>query len=206
MRLKERHADWIVVRINERDECEFRYRDQFNAAEIDRIVVYGQAGDDNIRIDDDICADAVLFGGDGDDHLRGGGGNTVLVGGDGDDHLTGGNGRNLLIGGSGADHLTGGDDEDILIARVTDYDNNLAALRRIQSIWIGPEVYSRRIAILTDPLFEFALNRTTVWDDNGRDVLTGGRGRDLYLANLVGGGIFDVLPDRRDDETVIDLG
>src|SRR5262249_6364603 len=68
-----------------------------------RIVVYGQAGDDNIQVAGSITTSAWLFGGAGNDQLKGGAGNDVLVGGAGDDMLIGGQGRDLLIGGFGAD-------------------------------------------------------------------------------------------------------
>jgi Ca2+-binding RTX toxin-like protein len=205
LRLKTGHPDTIVVRIRERDAGEFRYRDRFNAAEIGRIVVYGQAGDDRINISERIGIDAVLFGGAGNDRLQGGRGNDVLVGGLGDDWLSGGRGRNLLIGGLGADRLIGGGDDDILIGGTTDYDGDVLALRGILSVWTGPQVYTDRIAALTDANFDFALNGITVQDDNARDVLTGNRGRDWYLARLAGGGIRDAIADRHRDETATNV-
>src|SRR5262249_43210544 len=68
-----------------------------------RILAYGQAGDDDIRVAGGITLPAWLYGGAGNDRLMGGAGPDVLLGGAGDDDLLGGLGRDLLIGGVGAD-------------------------------------------------------------------------------------------------------
>ena len=100
-----------------------------------RVVVYGQAGNDAIRIDDDISLDAWLFGGFGNDVLIGGDGNSILVGGGGDDSLRGRSGKDILIGGRGRDLLFGGDDDNILIAGFSDVEGNEAMLKDIQREW-----------------------------------------------------------------------
>jgi Ca2+-binding RTX toxin-like protein len=200
LRQKEGHADTIVVRIREHDEYEF------NAALIDRIVVYGQAGNDRITIDNGLRVDTVLFGGAGDDQLEGGGGNNVLVGGAGEDQLRAGSGRDLLIGGAGSDRLTSGNGDNMLIAGFTDYDADLLALGRIESIWAGTDTYEQRIAMLTDSAFAYALSKKTVHDDNAADVLIGGSGRDWYLANFQGSGIYDQIKERKQNEVITDLG
>src|SRR5262249_27765167 len=58
-----------------------------------RIVAYGLAGDDDIKVASGISLPAWLFGGDGNDRLQAGGGDSLLVGGAGDDQLYGGQGR-----------------------------------------------------------------------------------------------------------------
>src|SRR5262249_45991333 len=83
------------------------------------LLAYGQAGDDTIQVAGSITLPTLLFGGDGNDTLKGGNGNNILVGGAGTDSLTGGRGRDLLIGGAGADTLTGNGGDDILIAGPT---------------------------------------------------------------------------------------
>ena len=45
-----------------------------------RLVVDGLAGDDDIQVDGNVTATVMLFGGDGNDRLKGGSGNNVLVG------------------------------------------------------------------------------------------------------------------------------
>src|SRR5262249_42139707 len=90
---------------------------------VTQLIAYGQAGDDAISVRAGINLPAILFGGDGNDQLKGGGGNNILVGGSGDDQLIGGSARDLLIGGAGADQLIGGADDDLLIAGSTTYDD-----------------------------------------------------------------------------------
>jgi Ca2+-binding RTX toxin-like protein len=78
------------------------------------VQVFGQAGNDTIRVDESNGAlPAVnLFGGDGNDTLIGGSGNDLLFGQAGNDTLVGGNGNDLLFGGDGNDTLTGGAGSD----------------------------------------------------------------------------------------------
>src|SRR5262249_34092411 len=49
-----------------------------------RIIAYGQEGDDDIQVAGTINTPAWLYGGDGNDRLKGGAGHDVLLGGDGD--------------------------------------------------------------------------------------------------------------------------
>ena len=77
-------------------------------------MVYAQAGNDDVKMDDGSTIPAWLFGGDGNDKLKGGAGHDVLLGGAGDDLLSGNAGRDLLIGGTGADHIVGNAGDDVL--------------------------------------------------------------------------------------------
>src|SRR5262249_49909240 len=99
------------------------------------LIAYGQAGDDSIQVTGSLSLPSLLFGGAGNDTLKGGSGNNILVGGAGNDSLTGGSGRDLLIGGTGADTLNGNGDDDLLIAGTTDYDANAAALFALMKEW-----------------------------------------------------------------------
>jgi uncharacterized delta-60 repeat protein len=145
-------------------------------------TLYGAAGDD------------VLFGGDGDDDLLGGDGNDVLVGGWGDDNLCGGNGRDLIIGGQDDDDLAGGSDEDILIGGYTIHDNDLAALDQIMAVWTSSSSFSTRVATLTNSTTGLLRNGYVI-DDNDRDEISGGSGRDLYFADMSksGDGVKDTV-------------
>jgi Ca2+-binding RTX toxin-like protein len=87
-----------------------------------KIVVYGQAGDDNIQIAAAILNQAWLYGDAGHDRLFAGNGPSLLIGGEGNDYLLGGGGRDVLVGGNGADQLLGNASDDILIAGFTTYD------------------------------------------------------------------------------------
>jgi Ca2+-binding RTX toxin-like protein len=80
------------------------------------IQVFGQAGDDQISLDETNGAlpAANLFGGDGNDTLIGGSGNDLLFGQGGNDTLLGKGGNDLLFGGAGDDTLTGGAGNDMV--------------------------------------------------------------------------------------------
>ena len=80
-----------------------------------RIVAFGQEGDDNIQLAGSLKLAAWLYGGQGNDRLRGGAGNDLLFGGLGSDQLLGGGGRDLLVGDAGADQLNGNAGDDILV-------------------------------------------------------------------------------------------
>jgi Ca2+-binding RTX toxin-like protein len=62
-----------------------------------RIVVFGQAGNDNVTIASTITRAAWLHGDDGNDTLTGGGGNDVITGGAGTDSQVGGAGNDTYL-------------------------------------------------------------------------------------------------------------
>src|SRR5262245_55587320 len=145
----------------------------------------------------------MVFGGDGNDLLKAGGGNSVLLGkggddlmlgGSGNDELNGGQGRDFLIGGTGADRLNGGPGGDILIAGFTAYDQNFSALTSLHDVWRDPELTdSQRMASIQNASLRNGvyLGSETVGDDNSADRLTGASGLDWFW--------FDPLLDRATD-------
>src|SRR5205807_3442784 len=68
IRADEDDADSIRVRINEKDFGRLKIRGTFSTP-LARIVVYAQAGDDNVKVDDDLTIPAWLYGGAGNDRL-----------------------------------------------------------------------------------------------------------------------------------------
>ncbi len=86
------------------------------------IQVFGQGGNDTISVDEANGAmpAANLFGGDGNDTLRGGSGNDLLFGQAGNDTLVGGAGNDFLFGGDGNDTLTGGAGNDQVFGEAGD--------------------------------------------------------------------------------------
>jgi Ca2+-binding RTX toxin-like protein len=177
-----------------------------------RLVAFGLGGDDVIDASNSIHLSAWLYGGDGNDSLKGGGGNDMLQGGAGNDSLSGVGGSDLLIGGTGADQIDGKGGQDILISGTTAFDANDAALMSILNEWTSGRTFAQRVANLmgtgTGPTFAARLNgsnflnadsakgNVTVLDDSDQDSLKGGAGTDLYFANLV--------LDSGDDSTVTD--
>jgi hypothetical protein len=172
----------------------------FNAASVSRIEIRTRGGNDIVIVGLEVTTpllidggagndlltagggDSVLLGGPGNDILVGGPGNNILVGGDGNDILIGAAGRDLLIGGKGSDVLSGGTGDDIVIGGYTTYDSNVASLDAIMAIWTSSASFSARVASLTGTGGMLKAG-TTVLDDDSKDVMDGGSGRDLYFAN-----------------------
>jgi uncharacterized repeat protein (TIGR01451 family) len=163
------------------------------AQPIDRIVVFALAGNDRVKVDENLKVSAWVYGGDGNDRLRGGAGNDVLVGGDRADKLNGSRGRDVLIGGRGADRLAGGRGSDLLVSGRTAFDDKAAALAAIVAEWSSSRSFKARVANLRGSGAGTRENRNdfldasgpdaTVLDDNDPDKLKGGTGRDWFLAN-----------------------
>src|SRR5262249_35845136 len=151
-----------------------------------RIVAFGQAGDDLIRLDrkrfrgreTTVAVGAVLDGGDGDDELSaegnsaanvllGAAGDDVLRGGRGNDFLSGGDGRDLLVGGWGRDTLKGGKGDDVLIGGVYTHSEVLSAIDSLLAAWGSSLSYEERVAELRrgGPDGRFPLDPLTVLDD-----------------------------------------
>jgi VCBS repeat-containing protein len=165
----------------------------------DKILVYGQAGNDTIKLDSAkiqgdtnyIHDTAILFGGAGNDNLdaKGSTANNVLVGGDGTDTLQGGSGRDLLFGGQGADTLRGGSGEDVLVGNATAHDANLNGLLALLSEWARTDAdYATRVSHLRGQSGgglngAYLLDSTTILDDAAIDQLYGETGVDLFFTS-----------------------
>jgi Ca2+-binding RTX toxin-like protein len=160
--------------------------------------VYGGSANDQITGNG---ADNELFGNGGNDTITGNGGNDILVGGAGNDTLKGISGQNILIGGTGADLLLGGTGEDLMFSGSTVYDTDPVVLKYLLAEWASVNPYQTRIDHLlgTTPggaNSTLTLNPTTAHNDTDADYLTGGTGRDWFLASSA----QDVLTDRAVDE------
>jgi Ca2+-binding RTX toxin-like protein len=165
--LPDADPDYIKVRINEHDVGRQKIRGTF-AASVSRIVVYGQAGNDDIRVDDDVTIPAWLYGGAGNDELRAGGGSDFLNGEDGNDKLFARGGNDLLDGGAGDDQLRGGTGTDTLNGGAGN-----------DELWGGT-------------------GNNVINGDTGNDILHGGQGNDVMFGGngddeLRGGGGNDRL-------------
>jgi hypothetical protein len=94
----------------------------FNANQVQSIIVHSGAGDDRVTLSNDMSATYVLGsagndtiqGGDANDTLTGADGNDQLFGGAGSDRLNGNGGNDTLSGDSGNDRLYGGGASDQL--------------------------------------------------------------------------------------------
>ena len=91
-----------------------------------RIVVFGGAGDDQIRLNSKLKFSAELHGESGNDLL------------------IGSKGRDLLIGGDGVDSLNGRGGEDILIGGLSDYTANPTATATLLNNFLGKGTFATR--------------------------------------------------------------
>ena len=132
----------------------------------------------------------VLFGGLGDDELRGNGGRDNLFGDTGDDLLDGGarldvlfggDGADTLIGGDGDDKLFGGDGDDVLIADAG--HDRLSGGSGGDLFVLGLEDLGGSIDQITD------------WDDGDRIIVRGLT--DETLQAITAGQISDFLAVRQ---------
>jgi hypothetical protein len=149
-----------------------------------RAVVYGQAGDDTIDATGSTDLALELYGGAGNDHLKGGSKDDVLDGGTGNDELIGGLGRDILVGGSGSDQLNSQSGDDILIGGLFLGEDltevRHAALLTVAGEWSSGDSFAARIAALSSYL------APRVTDDGVTDYLTGAAGSDWYFAHTSG--------------------
>jgi len=153
---------------------------------ISRIVVFGYGGDDTITIDSNLKAiPAYLYGGDGNDTLNAGAGNTLLDGGDGNDKLNGGAGNDLLVGGFGADTLSGGNGDDVLVSGSWAYSDDLYAAAAVMSVWGNPTaLYTSRVSTLRSGIGAaglYAFDAVSLVSDGLANTLTGASGSDWFL-------------------------
>jgi phospholipase C len=183
---------------------------QFNQT-ISRIEVYGQGGNDHITVDPAVTIPAFLFGGDGNDTIHAGGGNSVVVGGDGKDSLFGGSAPSILIGGDGKDDLEAGTGAALIIAGSTAHDLNFPALQALESEWSRNDgtTYQQKIDHLMGNTtggnnLSFFLNSSTVFQDGGKNSLTGGSAQDWFFAHLASNP-KDMLSGMTMDETVTEI-
>jgi hypothetical protein len=168
-----------------------------------------------IEVDTGFPTPTMLFGGAGNDRIKGGAGADIIDGGAGDDRIDGNAGRDLIIGGLGADNLHGVGDDDIVIGGWTIHDGDLVALDAIMAEWTSARDYSTRRLNLTSAATatagrangDYFLNETTVFDEGLVDSLFGEGQRDWFLANVDGDGLRtreDKL-DKKADETANDV-
>jgi phospholipase C len=175
--------------------------DQDFSQPISRIEVYGQDGNDSINVAPDVTNSVYVFGGNGNDTIQGGGGQTVIVGGSGDNVLTGGTGASIIIGGSGHEQLNTGAGSALLIAGTTNFDANAEALRALEAEWSRTDkTFAQKMAdligggpggknVIPNTTQHIVLDDTTVQSQGGRDHITRSEdtgAQDLVFAHIVG--------------------
>jgi acid phosphatase len=159
----------------------------FSTANISRIEIYGQGGNDLIKVEKNITLPAMIFGGSGNDLIQTGAGNTVVVGGTGNNQIVGGAGRDILVGGTGNTQIEAAG-QSILIAGTTAFGQNVEAWLTLESEWASADSLAMRVAALTNGVAGlgslFALNATTVFANGGHNHLEASSGMDWFFADL----------------------
>ncbi|MEL6896737.1 MAG: PKD domain-containing protein, partial [Planctomycetota bacterium] len=143
---------------------------------ISRVDAYGGDGDDDISTDRRLQIPVRLFGGTGNDKLRGATQNDYLDGGAGDDRLYGHDGQDVLIGGLGKDRLGGDKGDDLLISDGVQASSNTTP-DALMSRWAdsSASVADRINDLITD------LSAAMV-ADGARDTVDGNDGHDWLLS------------------------
>ena len=170
--------------------------------QLQRIVVFGGAGDDELTLDE-------TFGPLPPGEMDGGEGNDLLIGGDGADVLRGGAGNDTLLGNRGNDVVLGQDGNDLLIVNNGDGSDFLEGGADIDTVQvIGSDTQGDRIAITPQAeLVRIESSGPLALDasvgTSERLVVDGGRGNDtlraskglagLVALHLVGGEGNDLL-------------
>lgn len=222
IKVKTHDDDYYKITIRERQE-NVRHRGTL-FGDVDRILVFGMSSNDTITIDDDIEVNAEIWGGQGDDQIKGGSGHDAIFGEQGNDTLYGGDGRDLIVGGTGADRIHGDDSDDILIAGFTAFDTEYRSIpgsnvlsfqdqrRAVESIlaeWTSSRSFTSRLANLHGGTSSsrangsvYLLENQSVFDDNIKDTLWGDSGTDWFFANFDGdsSSIKDDVKDRNSAE------
>ncbi|MFO0905951.1 MAG: calcium-binding protein [Pirellulales bacterium] len=135
----------------------------FPISAFNRIVVYGQNGNDYITVDSRITTPAELYGDGGIDMLFGGSGPDVLWGGADNDQLYGYAGNDVVWAGSGNDFVYGGDGADTLF---------------------GEQGADYLYGELGDDVVVGGADNDMVNGGRGRNVLIGGLGVDYVWGDL----------------------
>jgi hypothetical protein len=204
-------SDVIVIEPRPGDQLQVRVKINghvagfFDSSDVQRIVVFGLAGNDKIVVSAGLDQSATIFGdngndvivaGSGDSQIAGGSGNDKIVGGAGDDTLCGDNGNDVIAGGGGSDTLFGEAGNDVLNGGVGD------------DLLLGGDGNDTLDgAVGNDHLYGQAGNDTLI-GGLGNNILVGGDGNDKLVARfgrniLIGGNGKDKLYGNAGDDILI---
>ena len=127
----------------------------------------------------------------GGDNITGSAAGGVLVAHNANNFISGGLGRSLIIGGFGKNIVFGGNSDDLIINGNTSYDNNIAVLQNILTIWQSSTLtYAQRLTALQASGPDQLKVGTTVFlaPSQGSIGPRFGRGNTLYESTLEGSG------------------
>ena len=148
-----------------------------------RIIVAALSGNDDIQIAGGVRLDTVLYGGPGDDRIKGGHGRNIEMGCEGDDELIGGNDSDLLVGGTGADRMVGGHGNDIFVGgNIVDAGHN------------EDDQYNDLVSVLNAGQIPPPLGAV---DDGAADKMTGSSGINTFYGHFQGSGVLDIVTGKK---------
>ncbi len=163
----------------------------YAAADVDQIVVHALAGNDHVHVGGyffgNTAKDAVIFGGDGNDHIVSSQGNDTIDGGAGSDFISsrGGNdvivdltGDNYVHAGDGDDVVTTGNGNDCIHGGSGDDQINAGDGHNWASGGSGNDII---IAGIGNDRLNGDLNNDLIVGGGGNDRIDGGRGRDVLI-------------------------
>ncbi len=139
----------------------------FSLADVTELNINAGAGNDHVVIADTVTLLAIVYGGQGNDHLKGGGGRNEMFGEGGNDHLVGNAGDDVLVGGLGNDRLLGLAGQDQLEGNA---GNDVLAGGEGDDLLIG-DAGNDKIA--------GGLGNDEIWGGAGHDAIHAGDGDDL---------------------------
>jgi Ca2+-binding RTX toxin-like protein len=203
--------DTIIVEPRPANQTQVRVKNTgkllgiFANSSFEHIVVYGQGGNDTIIVGSRLTQSAILFGGNGNDTLIGGGGNDQLAGEEGNDTLVGAAGNDTLCGDNGNDVLNGGVGNDTLFGEA---GNDVLAGDLGDDLLLGGDNNDTLDGgVGNDRVYGQAGNDTLI-GGVGNNILVGGDGNDKIIAKfgrniLIGGLGSDQLFGNANDDILI---
>ena len=150
------------------------------AGSINQLIVHGNDGNDEIRLQAGVSVNAQLFGDAGDDLIFAGAGNDQIFGGDGNDSLFGRDGNDILLGQAGNDIAQGMNGNDRIFGSF--------GVDRLSGGVGNDEIVGGSSG---DILFGGA-GSDTITGNTGNDNLNGGSGVDFLYGNENNDTIFGV--------------
>ena len=160
---------------------------RYSVSQVQSIEIDMLAGNDHVNINDSVKIPVTVRGGDGNDDIKGGGGNDLIYGGGGNDDIDAGSGNDVVYADAGNDEVKGGNGNDSLFGG--DGDDELDGSNG------------------NDLLFGEAGSDELEGDD-GNDILSGGSGNDELEGDagfdfLIGGLGADLLKGDSDGDLLI---
>ena len=141
------------------------------------ILVNALGGNDRVSAAG-VGRSVLLYGGLGNDTLRGGAGADLLLGGGGKDRLEAGSGRNIYVGGAGRDRLSAASASSILIGGRCAYENpgsnaHRRNLERILGAWTEDAFFSARVRAVRRGVgpTRATFSDVAVFDDGEKDTV-----------------------------------